>query len=224
MNWYRNPNLQAAFDLYVREQDALLPTEEELSSVTLSPAFHARMERLLSRRKRGYYRLFGTVGRRVASFLIALLIAATTVTFSVKALREKVMAFFAEAFEKYTQVTFADDVWDASREGFEPRKPTYLPEGYALVEEGCCTDTSHFALYAGGDGQYVEIYQTSNRGHTTVDTEGVPYEEVCVRGEVGMVIRNKEHTTLVFAHDGRQCYLSGTGSLEELIRIAESML
>ena len=80
MKPYYNKNLREAFDLYVREQDALLPDEEELSAITLSPAYHEKMKRLLTLRKRGFYVFFGTVGRRVASILIAVVLALTSAT------------------------------------------------------------------------------------------------------------------------------------------------
>ena len=100
MNIHKNEKLIEAFDEYVRLQNDLLPDEEALSTITFSEEFRERMHRLLSRQKYGFYVLFGTAGRRIASFLVAALVAASVTTISVEALREPVFQFFAQVFEK----------------------------------------------------------------------------------------------------------------------------
>ena len=224
MNLYRNDNLRAAFDLYVREQDALLPTEEELSSVTLSPEFHARMAKLLARRRRGYYRMFGTWGRRVASILIALLVATTTVTFSVKALREKVIEFFAEVFGTHTVVTFVDDTPDVPDEiTFEPRKPSYIPEGY-VVEQEIKSSTMYVVLWTDEKNNqvcYRQLQKESIKIH--VDTEEVLHTKITINSYDGISYSNKGIQTILFSDDRYTYTLSGFCSSEELIKVAESI-
>ena len=224
MNLYRNDNLRAAFDLYVREQDALLPTEEELSSVTLSPEFHARMAKLLARRRRGYYRMFGTWGRRVASILIALLVVTTTVTFSVKALREKVIEFFAEVFGTHTVVTFVDDTPDVPDEiTFEPRKPSYIPEGY-VVEQEIKSSTMYVVLWTDEKNNqvcYRQLQKESIKIH--VDTEEVLHTKITINSYDGISYSNKGIQTILFSDDRYTYTLSGFCSSEELIKVAESI-
>lgn len=224
MNLYRNDNLQAAFDLYVRQQDALLPTEEELSSVTLSPEFHARMAKLLARRKRGYYHMFGTWGRRVASILIALLIATTTVTFSVKALREKVIEFFTEVFDTHTAVTFVDDTPDVPDEiTFEPRKPSYIPEGY-VIEQEMSSPTVCAIFYVDETGNKIRYRQhRKENGELQMDTEEIQHERIVINGCAGIVYSNKEVVTIFFLDDKYAYTCSASCELEELIKIVESI-
>ena len=135
MNIYKHPKLQEAFDIYVREQNARLPGEEELAGITVSDEFKARMEKLIRRQKCGYYVLFGTVARRVATIIIALLVGMTVTTFSVEALRQPVVRFFTEVFETFTRVIFVDDTSDPVRVEMEKRTPTYIPEGYVVESE-----------------------------------------------------------------------------------------
>lgn len=224
MNLHQNDRLWEAFDLYVRRQDAALPTEEELSSVTLSPRFHARMNKLLTRRKRGYYRLFGTWGRRVASVVLALLIAATTVTLSVRALRERVMEFFAQIFETHTAVTFADDTPDVSDDiVFEPRKPSYVPDGYVVTQKQELP-SNHRVVYANDKGEQIHYWQHwRENGELQANTEDINYTEVTIRDCKGIVYNNKGVVTLLFSDDRYTYVCSSLGSLEELIRIAESV-
>ena len=224
MNLYRNDNLRAAFDLYVRRQDALLPTEEELSSVTLSSEFHARMAKLLARRKRGYYHMFGTWGRRVASILIALLIATTTVTVSVKALREKVIEFFTEVFDTHTVVTFVDDKQDVPDEiALEPRKPSYIPDGY-VVEEEVETYAIYRIAYIDDNGARIVYNQRrSDNKVMTLDTEGVEHRDITINTYSGVAYTNKGVNFVIFTDEKYVYAISSTLDGEELIKIGESI-
>ncbi len=223
MKRYQSETLWAAFDLYVREQEALLPDAAALADVTLSPALDARMEKLLTRRRRGFYVLFGTVGRRVASFLIALLIATTTVTFSVKALREPVLNFFAKVFDTHTQVWFAEDTPMALDEaGFVPRRPTYVPEGYAVESDTAGVHRCEIT-YVHTNGDILHYEQNRKSGSYQLDTEDGSYTDVTVNGWEGILVSNKGMTTLLFADDAYTYWLSGTCTAEELLKIAESI-
>lgn len=224
MNLYRNDNLRAAFDLYVREQDALLPTKEELSSVTLSPEFHARMAKLLARRRRGYYRMFGTWGRRVASILIALLVATTTVTFSVKALREKVIEFFAEVFGTHTVVTFVDDKQDVPDEiAFEPRMPSYIPDGY-VVETEEYYGLAYEITYVNSDGNRIQYDQMpKDNMKMTLDTENVEYRNITIGSYQGVVYTNKGRTVAIFVDEEYVYRFSGILDEDEMVKIFKSI-
>ncbi len=226
MNLYQNSNLLNAFDLYVREQDALLPREEELSSVTLSPAFHEKMQRLLMLRKRGFYVLFGTAGRRVASILVAVLLALTTATVSVKALRESVLHFFAEVFDTHTQVTFVDETPDINvpvETVFEPRTPTYIPEGYVMEQE-TKLEAAYIVVYVNGDGSKLRYKQfPKGSGDMQVDTEDIVYEEIRIDEYIGITYCNKGFTYIVFSDERYTYTLSGVISMDELTKVAGSI-
>lgn len=224
MNLYRNDNLRVAFDLYVRRQDALLPTEEELSSVTLSPEFHARMAKLLARRKRGYYRMFGTWGRRVASILIAVLLALTTATVSVKAWREAATQFFTKVYEKYTQVWFADEEQDAPKVAFEKRTPSYIPKGY-VVEKQQESAGKYSATYVNDNGERIHFLQTWKQDASMkLNTEDVVYREITVNELKGVVYVNQGSIVIVFADQTYVYSVSGVLNEDELIKISESVL
>ena len=225
MNLYRNEKLLEAFDLYVREQDALLPTEEELSTITLSPEFQAKMERMLTLRKRGYYHMFGTWGRRVASILIALLVATTTVTVSVKALREKVIEFFTEVFDTHTVVTFADDTPDVPDEiTFEPRKPSYIPNGYVVESEEAANAVCRIS-YVNRNGVRVTYRQRLKDNNSMIaDTEGTHTSEISIGTYYGVSYINKGILFIVFADEEYVYTISGDLEKEELIKISESIL
>ena len=101
--------LRAALDVIAIEEAATLPTAEESAYITFSAEFECKMQKLIKKESKPYFRLINTVGKRVACIVIAVLITLTSVTFGVKAIREAVIEFFVETFEKFSVVGFKDE-------------------------------------------------------------------------------------------------------------------
>lgn len=225
MNLYKHPKLREAFDIYVREQNALLPSDEELVGIAFSDEFETRMEKLIRRQKYGYYVLFGTVARRVATVVIALILSMTVVTFSVEALREPVVRFFTEVFETFTRVIFMDDISGTVEMEMEKKAPSYIPEGY-VVESEVDAGVSYRITYVSTEMDERIFYrQQPNLRHSVlVDTENIDYRDITVGHLVGIVYQNKGTNTIVFADEEYTYSVFGTIEQEELLKIAESIL
>ena len=150
--------------------------------------------------------------------------SATTVTFSVRALRERVMEFFAQIFETHTAVTFADDTPAVSDDiVFEPRKPSYVPDGY-VVEKEMESPTKCMVTFKNAEGDRIHYKQHwRESGELRADTENVHHTEVTIRDCKGIAYNNKGVVTILFSDDRYTYVCSSFGSLEELIRIAESV-
>ena len=225
MNIYDHPNLKEAFAIYARRQDALLPDEAALSGVTFSAEFEERMERLLARRRCGWYVLFGTAPRRVASVVAALLVSAALVTAGVEAIRTPVVQFFTEVFEKFTQIFVEDDTPALSEEIIlEPHAPTYLPDGY-VVESEESTSTVYRIIYIDTvTGDTLRFSQRLDDGRDLhLDTEDIQYTKITVGNYEGLKYTNKDKNGVVYT-DGEYVYsVSASISHEELIKIAESL-
>lgn len=223
MNFYKHPKLLEALDLYTREQDERLPNEQELESITFSEEFLERMRRMIARHRWGYYALFGTVGRRVASILVALLIAATTATVSVEALREPVLRFFAEVFEKFTAIFVVNDVPAEPAAEMELYAPTYVPEGYE-VESEINTNGLYRIVYMNNTKQkinYIQRWESSAK--ITLDTEGAEYKEITINGHSGIIYTNKSTMYVIFWDEKYWYSISGLISTEELVQMANSV-
>lgn len=222
MNFYKHPKLLEALDLYTREQDERLPDEKELKSITFSEEFLERMRRMIARHRWGYYALFGTVGRRVASILVALLIAATTATVSVEALREPVLRFFAEVFEKFTAIFVVNDVPAEPTAEMELYAPTYVPEGYEMESETKLDGVYHI-VYSDSKGRILKYTQRCGEINRIIDTEDVTYSDIIVNQHSGIIYTNKDVESISF-WDGTYNYtVTGTFSCDELTRIAKSI-
>lgn len=223
MKLYKHDKLQEALDLFVRQQNALLPDDETVSEVTFSNDFKARMQKLLNRQKYGFFVLFGTAGRRVASILIAIFVAATVTTVSVDALREPVFQFFTEVFEKFTQVFFVDDTPDTSQVEMEKRAPMYIPEGYVL-ERDMDLGIMYRVFYKNENGEIINYSQQIKESiEVQVDTENVQHTSIMVGNQQGVTYNNKGFNYIVFLDDKYTYVTSSSIALAELIKIAESI-
>ena len=225
MDIYKNQKLIDAFAIYAERQNALLPSEEEWSDVPHSPEFEARMQKLLAYRRHGYYALFGTVGRRVASIVVALLVSATILTASVEALRTPTMRFFARVYETFTQIFVAKDTTASSvLPPFVPCAPTYVPEGY----EVCSVQTleRHQRIrYVNESGRRISFTQSrSSNLSIHIDTEGVDHTEIRIGNYEGITYSNKGTNMVVFTDNTYLYTLSSTIDRAELIKMAESLV
>jgi len=225
MSIYKHPKLREAFDIYVREQNARLPSEEELAGITVSEEFKARMEKLIRRQKHGYYVLFGTVARRVATIIIALLVGMTVTTFSVEALRQPVVRFFTEVFETFTRVIFVDDTSDPVQVEMEKKAPTYIPEGYVVKSEVEMGGSFRIVYESKETGERIFYRQQAIEGNTSViDTEGIDYRNVTIGNLTGILYRNKETNIVIFADENCSYSFLGVIAQDELIIMAESTI
>ncbi len=224
MNIHKNEKLIEAFDEYVRLQNDLLPDEEALSTITFSEEFRERMHRLLSRQKYGFYVLFGTAGRRIASFLVAALVAASVTTISVEALREPVFQFFADIYERFTQVFFGDDEPRALVTEIEKRTPTYIPAGY-VVEEEADLGAYYMITYANKAGEKLRFAQQFKKHiEIQVDTEDIQYTAIMIGNQQGVSYKNKGINTITFSDSQYTYTISANISIDELQKMAKSLI
>ncbi len=93
---------------------ALIPEYEKILSEQkteheFSSKFNKDMQKLVKRRRKPYYKLINTVGKRVACVVIAFIVASSVTILSVEALRNAVADFFVSIFEKFSTVQPIED-------------------------------------------------------------------------------------------------------------------
>lgn len=217
--------LRKAFDVIAREEAKALPTPEECTHITFSEEFEQKMQKLIKRQAKSYYYLTNTVGKRVACVIIALLLAITSVTFGVKAIREAVIDFFVETFEKFSIVGFKDEDVSKTLDHIETYyAPTYIPEGYELKKDEKILTYRRMHYMCGND--YIEFRQNTLQLFSTyIDTEASKTESVSISGNSGF-FSNKKGIKLLYWNDSSYSYFIQSESdiaKEELIKIAESI-
>ncbi|MBR3918359.1 MAG: DUF4367 domain-containing protein [Clostridia bacterium] len=216
-----------ALDLYCIEFCKTLPTNEELSHITFSEEFERKMQKLIDRQKKFYYYWFNTVGKRVAAIILVLLLSLTTITFSVKALREPVIRFIVETYEKFSSVVFINDKTEENTSVdfvLEKVVPAYIPDEF--TEESTFEDESGFqTVYISNDGsKSIMIMQIVNdEAIAKANTENVTYQNIMIAEHPAIYYSNKGTNTIIISGEQYIFTVEGTIEKEELVKIVESI-
>ena len=214
--------LVMAFERYNKNLCESLPTDEELKDIIFSKTFENKMQKLISAQKKSYFYLINTVAKRVAVIILAIMISLTATTFGVEAIRESVIKFITETFEKFTAVSVEDEDPNSQAE-LVKTAPQYIPEGYTLNSE-LDSGVIYKINYINQDNNSIDYIQKINFGTIyNVDTEDIKYEKININSFEGMKYVKNGINTVVFA-DGTYMYdISGQVSFDELIKIAEAI-
>lgn len=211
-----------AFDLYNKKLCESLPSDEELKDVTFSETFEKKMQKLISIQKKSYYYMINTVGKRVAIILAAIIIGLTATTFGVKAIRETVIEFITETFEKFTKVSVVDDEPDTQSE-LVKTAPTYIPEGY-IIELEVDAGGLYKIKYTTQENDIINYNQKFGYGTiNNVNTEDIEYENIYINSLEGVKYIKNGINTVVFADETYMYTIYGQVPFEELIKMAESI-
>ena len=129
-----NPHLFFALtELMYRDADELM---SENVPYEFSADFEKRMSKLVKRRRKPYFRMINTVGKRAACIALAVFIASATTVMSVDAFREAVFGFFMNIFSTHSDITAIDD--DRHPDTIEDiYEITYDISGYDIYFEDC---------------------------------------------------------------------------------------
>lgn len=214
--------LVMAFERYNKNLCESLPTDEELKDIKFTKAFENKMEKLIRAQKKSYFYFINTVGKQVAVIILAIMISLTATTFGVKAIRESVIKFITETFEKFTAVSVEDDEIDTQVE-FVKSAPQYIPEGYTLESE-METGIAYKIIYRNIDNVSINYIQKINFGTiANVNTEDIEYEKIIINSFEGLKYVKNTINTVVFADETYMYSVYGQVSFDELIKMAESI-
>ena len=214
--------LKKAFELYNEKYCQGLPSEEQLKEITFSERFEAKMQKLLCQQKKAYYYMINTVGKRAAILVLSLLIALSTVTFGVRAIRETVIEFITETYEKFTRIIVESE--DAPDElVLEPIKPQYVPEGFEIALENKYT-TMYNVVYEKVQKQSILYTQQINGEFDfRANTEGIEYETIYINSLEGIIYEQNKTNNLIFGTPKYFFIFSGNIPFNELVKMAESV-
>lgn len=99
---------RALEEVAYKEADELL-IEYDVCDYTFPDEFYKKMNKLINRRRKPYFRMINTVGKKVACIAIVFFIASATTVMSVDALRNAVFNFFINVFSTHSDIKTVDD-------------------------------------------------------------------------------------------------------------------
>jgi len=171
-------NLIKALEIYQKQWIDLVEEKAD-NTMEFSEKFESRMQKLIDHHKKPYRFVNTTFKKSIARILI-ILISFSTVVFSVKALREPVISFIVEVYEKYSTLIFSekDDQSTNDNPTSQVLEPTYLPQGFTLSTK-TDMESAYKREYINTVGSMILYEQTEvENGVMNVDTEGIDYEGI----------------------------------------------
>ncbi len=213
--------LNKAFEIY-SQLTAEKYKEFQNQDVPFSLDFERRMEKLINRNKKPYFRLINTVAKRVAVIIAAIIIVLTSTVFSVEALREGVKNFVIEAYEKFSTIVFRKNS-STSTEIMVYYEPMYIPKGYILAEEKRL-DYDYIKTFKNSNGDEIVYIQSCDlENGRNINTENAITEEI--NGGFYVYIPSSKTRMFIKSNGIYEYYFrcSKKVSKEDLLKMADSI-
>lgn len=165
--------------------------------------------------------------RKVAVFLLVLNLGFTTATAMVPSVRIKVMELLINIEREYTELS----LWESQGASFEvpidwkgSYFPSFIPDGYEIFEVvdtfGICS-----IKYLNSEDQEVSFLEGTEYSSVNINTEGAKTEFILVHGRPGMIaLREDGYIFIAWSETDRMLILGYTGTREDAIKIAESVI
>lgn len=206
----------------VREMEGIPPLEELEGAHTFSDNFEARMEKIIRRYRRRFVEGTNYTIRK-SWIAAAILILALSLSMSVEASRKRIVQFFVEMFERYSDIRYDErDVRYAPDRIREYREPDWGEE-YEVVER-----TEEPFLYVKAYNvceQATIIYRQRVVEETAgrVNTENIVLHEIELMNNIKARYFNSNGVLVLIWTDEYYYELQGECSVDILIELAESM-
>jgi len=198
-----------------------LPSDDQIDHV-FSAKFERNMKELiLQSKKRESVRRTKVWNKRFLAALVAIIVIIST-AMSVSAIRQKVIEFITEVYQKHTQVFFSE-IQSSQMESkiFTAYTPSYIPKGFELMNQ----DTNETVLleYEKGD-DFISFKQGwLDEISMQINTEGVNLEELKFNNLPAKFYSNQGVQNLIW-YDSHYMYMvSSTLDRETVFKIAESV-
>jgi hypothetical protein len=215
-----NENLKKALEkAMIPEYDELLLRNEKH---VFSVEFERKMQKLIKRRNKPYYRMINTFGKRVACIALIILVASSVTILSVDALRNTVADFFVSTYEKFSSAQpVEDDIAPSTIKDIY--EITYDLKEYEIYYEDN-TEYRRNITYIKDDILINFSQYTKDAYDINVNTEGSEITTIDINNyEAVYFLDNHNYNHLIFDNGEYIIYISSNISKNALINIAESV-
>ncbi len=210
-----------------RQLDALADAHplERAGVHQFSAGFERKMQLLFAREEKS--KRLATFKKRAlqvaAAILIFILLSGLTIL-SVEAWRVRVLNFIIETNERYTSFLIDDGSIDHSQFPETPgmHLPSYIPDGYTL-EKIETSGSFYVVTYENEGGDLIQLKRLPSGSSVGIDSEDAYHEQLLVNDELAYYYFKNDYSTLLFGYKENKFLLLGLISMDEIIRMAESM-
>lgn len=210
---------QAISEALVNEYENSIPTYEEHR---FSPQFQKKMKKLINRRKKPYYKIINTFGKRVACILLIIFIASSVTIMSVGALRKAFVGFWVSVLEEFSIIQSAD-IDNAPETIEDVYEITYDLSDYKY-NLWFSDSTSRYTEYANGDIVIYFNQDVKSIYDRSYNTEDIKIEKITIKGHEAMCFcDNHNYITVIWDNGDYIISLGSDLGKNALIEIAESV-
>ena len=206
----------------IPEYDQIL--ENASDEHDFSPRFEKRMQKLIRRRRRPYFKMINTAGKRVAVFAVTFLIISMTTVMSVKALREPFLDFIMSIFTDHSTVSTVSQTDKDYPAAINDRYTiTYDLSGYELVYSN--EDQIYIRSdYKNNDIMIMFSQIVVSEYQANINTEGAEIEHIDINGHDAIGFEdNNGYYTLIWNNGEYIIDLGSNIGKDALIKIAKSV-
>lgn len=194
----------------------------EPEAVEFSKEHEAEMQRIFRKeRKKWVHRKAAEYLKRVAIFLLIVMIVSGVAVFSVEAWRIKTLNFILEMSQTHSEINFEEG--NAKGESYTSDGITlaYIPKGYKLEKKDIKNDMG--SLVFKGKEHYFVFSVSDITNSIGIDTENASFKKTTINGQEALFSSNNNVNILVW-HDEIFSYtLSGTVEENEILKIAKNI-
>ena len=204
----------------IRELEAL-PADHEITH-EFSKRFERKMKKLVRRSKTGNQAGRVVFLRRRAVALAAAIVILLATAMSVSAVRAAVFEFITEAYEKFTHIFFEESPpSQESADEYIIRRPTFIPEGFELVDEK--TAGPVLLVYEKGANYISYSKQRLEDVSVDINTEGAELEELEFEGLPAKYYSSRGVQNLLWYDDEYLYIVSSTLDRDTVFMVAGSI-
>ena len=188
-----------------------------------SERYKKNMEKLLAKQRKPYFRYFNTAGKRaVACILIVAMLFASSMT--IEAVREPVVEFFVNVYEKFAEIFFGDDEIENSPYDIEEIYTLgYVPEGYEFVSREI-GEKQIKTIWSNGKSEII-LYQYIFKNSYLLDNENSNFY-IMYDTDVKIAYINKNKIKVIQYNNQKYSFIiniSNKNSDEQCIEIIKSL-
>lgn len=211
---------KALFDALTPEYKQIL--DDASDTHEFSVEFEKKMQKLIKRRNKPYYKIINTVGKRVACIVVIVLLASSVTVLSVDALRNTVADFFVSTYEKFSSIQpVEDDIAPSTIKDIY--EITYDLKEYEIYYEDN-TEYRRNITYVNNDIEIKFSQCTKDMYDQNVNTEDAEISTISINDKEAVIfLDNQNYYHLIWDNGDYILSVGSNISKNTLIDIAESV-
>lgn len=157
---------------------------------------------------------------------VLLLVLGTSTVMGNSLIKEQMKRIAYTVFPEYIRIEQKDDTMGTGTQSYVFKKPTYIPEGYRMVDEEKVQELGHYMIiWSNDEGTTISYTQAEiSSAVMAMNSNGEKPKDVKIGDITGKLGESDNGEHSLFFEKGEQMYMiAGPVSEKEIIKMAESI-